>query len=90
MDRRRLVIIYYKLNKTNMFSAKISREFNNNPLHQLIHLGHLKIQYLSFKSQHRCQNPCSGLLCCHGLSVLTLNLTLSIMKYAKNDFALFC
>ena len=47
MDRRRLFIIYYKLNKTNMLSAKISREFNNNPLHQLIHLGHLKIRILA-------------------------------------------
>ena len=23
--------------------------------------------YLSFKYQHQCQNPCSGLLCCHRL-----------------------
>ena len=49
IDRRRLKgrgvysRICYKFSKTNVRSEKISREFNNNPLHQLIRLGHLEI-----------------------------------------------
>ena len=48
--------------------------------------------YQSFKSQHRRQNPRSGLLCCHRYSILTLNLTLNKMKYTKplNNFVPLC
>ena len=56
-DLKRVVNSYNcnKLKRTIMLSAKISTE--------LI----LSIDpYPSFKSQHRCQNPCSGLLCCQG------------------------
>ena len=41
-----------KLNKSYVLSAKISREFKNS-----------QISCLEIKSQHRCQNPRSGLLC---------------------------
>ena len=41
-----------KLNRSYMLSAKISREFKNS-----------QISRLEIKSQHRCQNPRSGLLC---------------------------
>ena len=56
--------------------------------------------YCFVNSQHQCQNPHSGLLCCHRQSIFTLNLTLNKMKYARpcksskklnklNDFAPF-
>ena len=64
-DLKRVVNSYNcnKLKRTIMLSAKIS---------ELI----LSIDpYPSFKSQHRCQNPCSGLLCCHRQFILTFNLT---------------
>ena len=65
-DLERVVNSYNcnKLKRTIMLSAEISTE--------LI----LSIDpHPSFKSQHRCQNPCSGLLCCHRQFILTFNLT---------------
>ena len=54
-----------KLNKTNMLSAKISREFNNSGIStpSVDTSRRSRDPYRSFKSQHRCQNPRSGLLC---------------------------
>ena len=57
-----------KLNKTNMLSTKISRKFKNSVIStpSLIDTSRpSRDPYRSFKSQHRCQNLCSELLCCH-------------------------
>ena len=44
---------------TNMLSAKISREFNNNGIStpSIDKFRPSRVPYLSFSSQHRCQNP---------------------------------
>ena len=66
MDRRRLKErergvyshTYNKHNKTNILSAKRSREslqIAEYPLHQLIRLRHVNHPYRFFKFQHRCQ-----------------------------------
>ena len=56
-----------KLNKTNMLSTKISRKFKNSVIStpSIDTSRPSRDPYRSFKSQHRCQNLCSGLLCCH-------------------------
>ena len=67
-----------------MLSAKTSRELKDSTIcGPSIHLDSLKIQYHSFKSQHQCKNPRSGLLHCHRQAILTLNLTLNKMTNTK-------
>ena len=50
-----------------MLLAKISREFKNRGIStpSIDTSRSSRDPYRSFKSQHRCQNLCSGLLCCH-------------------------
>ena len=56
-----------KLNETNMLSAKISREFNNSGIStpSIDTSRRSRDRFRSFKSQHRCQNPHTLLLCYH-------------------------
>ena len=58
-------------------SRKLSFKIAEYPLHQLLRLGRQEIHIALSQSQHRCQNPCSGIMCCHRQSILTLNLTLN-------------
>ena len=73
-----------KLIKTNMLSAKTSRELKNSGIcdPSISTSRPSRDPNRSFKSRHRCQNPRSGLLCCHRQSILTLNLALDKTKYA--------
>ena len=56
-----------KLNKANMLSVKISREFKNSGIFtpSIDTSRPPRDPYRPFKYQHRCQNPHSGSLCCH-------------------------
>ena len=79
---------YKKHSRGNMPSEKISRELSfkiaEYPLHQLLRLGRQEIHIALSQSQHRCQNPRSGIMCYHRQSILTLNLTLNNKtKYTK-------
>ena len=74
IDRRRLKErgVYChngdKLNQTNKLSAKILSEFKNSRIFtpSIIDMSwQFRDISLSLKSQCLCQNPCSGLLCCH-------------------------
>ena len=58
---------FNKLNKTNMLSAKISREYKNSGISTpSVDMSRpSRDPYRFFKSQHQCQNFLSGLLCCH-------------------------
>ena len=58
---------FNKLNKTNMLSAKISKEYKNSGISTpSVNISRpSRDPYHSFKSQHQCQNLLSGLLCCH-------------------------
>ena len=71
-----------KLNKTNMLSANISRELKNSGISfpSIYRIRPSRDPYCSFKSQHLCQNPLLGLLCCFRWCILTLNLTLYMYK----------
>ena len=81
IDSRRLFIAVTSSTKRICFRQKIPREFKNSG----ISTPSIDTSRSSgdFKSQHRCQNPRSGLLCCHRQSIHTLNLTLSKIKYAN-------
>jgi len=91
-----------RLNKTNMLSAKLSREFWNSGISTLLidTPRSSRDPYRSFKSgQHRCQNPRSELLRCHRQSILALTFqqdhtqkaSLSSKKLNNlNDFASYC
>ena len=58
---------FNKLNKTNMLSAKISKEYKNSRISTpSVDMSRpSRDPYRSFKSQHQCQNFLSGFLCCH-------------------------
>ena len=60
-----------KLNKNNMTSAKISNERVINSGISALSVDTSRNPYGSFKSQNRCQNPRSGLLCLQRQSILT-------------------
>ena len=75
-----------KHSRSNKLLEKISRELKivEYPLHQLLRLGRQEIHIALSQSQHRCQNPRSGIMCYHRQSILTLNLTLNNKtKYTK-------
>ena len=73
MDKRRLKERgvysrgFNKLNKTNMLSVKISREFENSRIFtpSIDTSRPSRDPYRPFIFQHRCQNARSGSLCCH-------------------------